>query len=75
MTDVQLAELRAVLSKEVGQAMGKDFILADLDSMDVMALAVAIEKYAGLEVGYGEISQCDTYGDLEDVMAERRGEN
>lgn len=71
MTDEKRKQLREDLSKEISVKLVPDTILSDLDSMEIMSLAVGIEKFAGVEIAYGEISQRDTYSELEDLIAER----
>lgn len=67
----KLEALKARLEKELGKKLTCDTDL-DLDSMEVMSICMAVEQEVGIEIGFSDVREMDTYGQLEDFVELRQ---
>jgi acyl carrier protein len=74
--DELIARVRAIVEREIqipADELQLDARLGDfeLDSLDVMKLALAFERAFGIKLAPAEVAQVETFGDVVDSLAQK----
>lgn len=70
MKQEKIEALKKRLERDLGKKLLRETEL-DVDSMEVMAICVAAEEIASVELGFNDVKELDYYGELEDLFADK----